>query len=52
MKTVEEIRAAIEAALPYAGVEVVENPAPSAQHSLLLKAETAVAVAAFLRDDA
>jgi NADH-quinone oxidoreductase subunit C len=52
MKTVEEIKAAIEAALPDAGVEVVENPAPSAQHSLLLKPKTAVAVAAFLRDNA
>ena len=52
MKTVEEIKAAIEAAVPSASVEIVQNPAPSAQHSLLLKAETAVAVAKFLRDDA
>lgn len=52
MKTVEEIKAAIEAAVPGAGVEIVPNPSPSAQHSLLLKPETAFAVARFLRDDA
>ena len=51
MKTVEEIKAAIEAAVPGAGVEIVPNPGPSGQHSLLLKADTAVAVAKFLRDD-
>ena len=52
MKTVEEIKAAIEAAVPGAGVEIVTNPGPSGQHSLLLKPESAVAVATFLRDDA
>ena len=52
MKTVEEIKAAIEAAVPGAGVEIVQNPGPAAQHSLLLKAEKAVEVAQFLRDDA
>ena len=52
MKTVEEIKAAIEAAVPGAGVEIVQNPGPAAQHSLLLKAEKAVDVAQFLRDDA
>ncbi|HUX43370.1 MAG TPA: NADH-quinone oxidoreductase subunit C [Terracidiphilus sp.] len=52
MKTVEEIKAAIEAAVPGAGVEIVPNPSPSGQHSLLLKTETALAVAMFLRDDA
>ena len=51
MKTVEEIKAAIEAAVPGAGVEIVSNPGPSAQHSLRLKPESAVAVATFLRDD-
>jgi NADH-quinone oxidoreductase subunit C len=51
LKTVEEIKAAILAAVPGAGVEIVSNPGPSAQHSLLLKAESAVAVATFLRDD-
>ena len=51
MKTVEEIKAAILAAVPGAGVEIVPNPGPSAQHSLLLKPGSAVAVATFLRDD-
>ena len=52
MKTVEEIKAAIEAAIPGAGVEFVPNPGPSAQHSLRLPPERAVAIATFLRDDA
>jgi NADH-quinone oxidoreductase subunit C len=51
VKTVEEIRAAIEAAIPGAGVEIMPNPGPSAQHALLLKPGTATAVATFLRDD-
>src|SRR6185437_1429908 len=51
VKTVEEIKAAIEAAVPGAGVEIVSNPGPSAQHSLRLKPESAIAVATFLRDD-
>jgi len=52
LKTVEEIKAAIEAAVPGAGVEIVPNPSPSGQHSLLLAPRTAFAVAKFLRDDA
>ena len=52
MKTVEEIKAAILAAVPGAGVEIVSNASPSAQHSLLLNPAHAVAVAKFLRDDA
>ena len=52
MKTVEEIKAAIEAAVPGAGVEFVSNPSASAQHSLRIAPESAVAVAKFLRDDA
>ncbi len=52
MKTVEEIKAAIEAAVPGAGVEIVLNPSPSAQHSLLLAPKHAVRIAQFLRDDA
>ena len=51
MKTIEEIKAAIDAAVPGAGVEVVTNPGPAAQHSLRLAPESAVAVATFLRDD-
>jgi NADH-quinone oxidoreductase subunit C len=52
MKTIEEIKAAIEAAVPGAGVELVTNPSPSAQHSLRLDPSRAVEVAKFLRDDA
>jgi NADH-quinone oxidoreductase subunit C len=51
VKTVEEIKAAILAAVPGAGVEIVANPSPSAQHSLLLNPAHAMAVARFLRDD-
>jgi NADH-quinone oxidoreductase subunit C len=51
LKTVEEIKAAIEAAVPGAGVEVVPNPSPSAQHSLRITSEKATQVATFLRDD-
>ncbi|MGD1063220.1 MAG: NADH-quinone oxidoreductase subunit C, partial [Terracidiphilus sp.] len=52
MKTVEEIKAAIEATVPGAGVEFVPNPGPAAEHSLRLAPASAVAVATFLRDDA
>jgi NADH-quinone oxidoreductase subunit C len=52
MKTVEEIKAAIEAAVPGAGVEFVPNPGPAAEHSLRLAPASAVVVATFLRDDA
>jgi NADH-quinone oxidoreductase subunit C len=51
MKSVEEVKSAIEAAVPGAGVEVLQNPAPTAQHSLVIKRESAAAVAHFLRDD-
>jgi len=52
LKTVEEIKAAIEAAVPGAGVEIVPNGSPCAQHSLRLAPEHALEVARFLRDDA
>ncbi len=51
MKSVEEIKAAIEAAIPGAAVTVIPNPSPSAQHSLLLGPQHAVHIAEFLRDD-
>ena len=51
MKTVEEIKAAIETAVPGAGVKIIPNGSPSAQHSLLLDPPHATAVARFLRDD-
>jgi len=52
LKTVEEIKTAIEAAVPGARIEVIPNPGPSAEHSLLLDHEHALDVARFLRDDA
>jgi len=51
MKTIEEIKAAIEAAVPGAGVEVVPNPSPSGQHSLRLAPDHAIEIATFLRDE-
>jgi len=51
LKSVEEIKAAIEAAIPGAAIEVVVNPGPAAQHSLRLAPQQALAVAIFLRDD-
>ena len=52
MKTVEEIKSAIEAAVPGAVVEIVPNPSVSAQHSLRISPVHALEVAKFLRDDA
>jgi NADH-quinone oxidoreductase subunit C len=52
LKTVEEIKTAIEKALPDAKVELVSNPSPSGQHSLRIEPNHALAVAKFLRDDA
>ena len=52
LKTVEEIKAAIEAAVPGAVVEIVPNPSVSAQHSLRIQPVHALEVAKFLRDDA
>jgi NADH-quinone oxidoreductase subunit C len=51
VKSVEEIKAAIEAAVRGAAVAVIPNPSLSAQHSLLIDAQHAVSVAEFLRDD-
>ncbi|HEX4028744.1 MAG TPA: NADH-quinone oxidoreductase subunit C [Terracidiphilus sp.] len=50
MKTVDEIKAAIEAAVSGAAVTIVPNPSPAAQPSLLIGHEHAAAVAEFLRD--
>jgi NADH-quinone oxidoreductase subunit C len=48
--TVEQIKAAIDAAGLGAGVGIALNPSVSAQHSLRLTPNQAVAVATFLRD--
>ncbi len=50
MKTLEEIKTEIEAAVPGAGVEIVANPSASGQHSLRLAPKYAVQVAKFLHD--
>jgi len=52
VKTVEEIKSAIEAAVPGAGVTIIPNASPSGQHSLRLDPRSALDVARFLRDDA
>ena len=49
--TAEQVKAAIEAAVPGSRVEMVPNGSPSGQHSLVLDNEHAVEAARFLRDD-
>jgi NADH-quinone oxidoreductase subunit C len=51
MQTLDQIKVLVEAAVPGARVEIVLNGSPSAQHSLLVDNEHALAVARFLRDD-
>jgi NADH-quinone oxidoreductase subunit C len=51
MEPLESIRDRILQAVPGARIELVPNPSPSGQHSLLVDAEHALAVARFLRDD-
>ena len=50
--TVEQIMTKIEAAVPGCRVEILSNGSPSAQYSLIIDNEHAVAAARFLRDDA
>lgn len=50
MLTLEEIQSRAAAAVPGARLEILPNASPSAQHSLLVDAEHALAVACFLRD--
>src|SRR6266576_1002139 len=47
----DQIKSCIEAAVPGARIEIIRNESPSAQHSLLVDKEHALAVATFLRDD-
>jgi NADH-quinone oxidoreductase subunit C len=47
----EQVKAAIEAAVPACRIEILPNGSPSAQHSLILDNEHAVEIALFLRDD-
>ena len=49
--TPETVLSRIHAALPEARVELLNNPGPSGQHSLLLHSEDALKVAEFLKND-
>jgi NADH-quinone oxidoreductase subunit C len=51
METLEQIKARAEAAVPGAKIDLVPNPGPANQPSLLIGHEHAEAVARFLRDD-
>src|ERR1700745_1326176 len=51
MESLEQIKFRIEAAVPGAKVEIVQNGSPSQQQSLLVDNDRAVAIARFLRID-
>ena len=51
MESLEQIKARAEAAVPGAKIDIVQNPGPANQPSLLLDNEHAPAVARFLCDD-
>ena len=51
MESLEEIKARSEAAVLGAKIEIIPNPGPANQPSLLLDNEHATAIARFLRDD-
>jgi NADH-quinone oxidoreductase subunit C len=51
VETLEQIKSRVEAAVSGAKIEIVQNPGPANQPSLLIDNEHAVAVAFFLRDD-
>jgi NADH-quinone oxidoreductase subunit C len=51
MESLDEIKARIEAGIPGANIEIVQNASPSQQHSLKIDNEQAPDVAKWLRDD-
>ena len=51
MESLEQIKVRVEAAIPGAKIELVPNPGPANQPSLLIDNEDAPAIAKFLRDD-
>ena len=51
MEPIEQIKARIEAVVPGASLEIVQNASPSQQHSLKIDIEHAREVAKWLRDD-
>jgi NADH-quinone oxidoreductase subunit C len=46
----DAIKSEVEAAVPGSRMEIIANPSPSAQHSLLIDASSALAIARYLRD--
>jgi NADH-quinone oxidoreductase subunit C len=52
MEPLEQTKARVEAAIPGAKIDIVPNPGPANQPSLLIDNEHGLAVARFLRDDA
>jgi NADH-quinone oxidoreductase subunit C len=52
LETLEQIRERLLGRYPGAEITVVPNPAPAAQHSLLIGGAQTVEIARFLRDDA
>jgi NADH-quinone oxidoreductase subunit C len=51
MESLEQIKSRVEAAVPGAKIEMVQNGSPSQQYSLLIDNADAVAIARFLRVD-
>ena len=51
MESLDEIKARVGAAVPEAKIDIVPNPGPASQPSLLMDNKHAAAVARFLRDD-
>ena len=51
MKTLDEIKSRAETAVPGATIEIIANPGPANEPSLLIDNDHAVAVARFLRDN-
>ena len=50
--TLELIKSELEANVPGCRLQIITNPSPSGQHSLLVDADHAIAVATYLRDTA
>ncbi len=48
--TLELLKSELEANIPGCRLEIIPNPSPSAQHSMLIDPEHALAVATYLRD--
>jgi NADH-quinone oxidoreductase subunit C len=51
MESLEQIKSRAQAAFPGVKLEIIPNGSPSAQHSLLVDNDHALALARFLRDD-